>query len=62
VPDILDTASARFKAVLLKRKGAALGLWGEAGIGKTYQARVLLQTIPCQSFSVRANTSWINLT
>ncbi len=59
--DILKTSSARFKTVLLKRRGVALGLWGEAGIGKTYLARVLLQSIPCQTLSVHATVSWLKL-
>lgn len=61
VPDNLEPASARFKPVLLRRKGVALALWGEAGIGKTYQAQILLQSVPCQSVSVHANTSWATL-
>ncbi len=58
---MLEIPSARFKAVLLKRRGVALGLWGEAGIGKTYQAGVLLQSVPCQTLSIHATASWTSL-
>jgi tetratricopeptide (TPR) repeat protein len=61
VPDIPHTALGRFKRVLLKRGSVALGLWGEAGLGKTYQARELLRNVPCQTLSLHATTSWANL-
>jgi tetratricopeptide (TPR) repeat protein len=48
--------SAYFKPVLLKRKGVALGVWGEAGIGKSYQVTQLLQGLPCRSASFHATT------
>jgi tetratricopeptide (TPR) repeat protein len=34
--------------------GLALGLWGEAGIGKTYTVQQLLGQIPCRSFSLHS--------
>jgi tetratricopeptide (TPR) repeat protein len=46
----------RLKAVLQKRLSLALGVWGEAGIGKSYQLRELLQTLPCQHLSLHATT------
>jgi tetratricopeptide (TPR) repeat protein len=48
----------RFRPVLQKRLGLALGVWGEAGIGKSYQVRELLRTLPCQSLSLHATTSF----
>ncbi len=51
----------RFKPVLQKRLGLALGVWGEAGIGKSYQVRELLQTLPCQNSSLHATTPLASL-
>lgn len=44
----------RLKGLLLKRSGLALGLWGEAGIGKTHAAQALLRQTPCASFSLHS--------
>jgi tetratricopeptide (TPR) repeat protein len=46
----------RFRPILQKRLGLALGVWGEAGIGKSHSVRELLQTLPCQSLSLHATT------
>ncbi len=46
----------RFKVILQKRRGLALGLWGEAGIGKSYQVSQLLGGLPCRSASFHATT------
>lgn len=46
----------RFKPVLQKRLSLTLGVWGEAGIGKSYRVQDLLQTLPCQSLSLHATT------
>lgn len=56
VSDTLPTLMARLKPVTLKRAGAALGLWGEAGIGKTHAVQHLLRELPCKSFSFHATT------
>jgi hypothetical protein len=45
----------RCQAIPARRSSLALGLWGEAGIGKTYTARLLLEQVPCQGFSIRAS-------
>ncbi|MDQ3396706.1 MAG: tetratricopeptide repeat protein [Deinococcota bacterium] len=45
---------SRLKPVVTKRAGLALGLWGEAGIGKTFAAQRLLAAATCRSFSVHA--------
>ena len=46
----------RFKPILQKRLGLALGLWGEAGIGKSYQVTQLLRSLLCKSASLHATT------
>ena len=43
------------KPVVLRRTGVALGLWGEAGIGKTFTAQTMLRELSCRSFSLHAN-------
>jgi tetratricopeptide (TPR) repeat protein len=48
--------TTRFKPVLLKRKGVALGIWGEAGIGKSYQVTGLLRELLCRQASFHATT------
>ena len=47
---------AQLKALRLKREGLALGLWGEAGIGKSHTVRELLREVPCRSLSFHATT------
>jgi tetratricopeptide (TPR) repeat protein len=44
----------RLRPVAAKRVGLALGLWGEAGIGKTWTARRLLSETACKGFSFHA--------
>jgi tetratricopeptide (TPR) repeat protein len=56
----VDTLNA-FKPVLLKRKGVALGLWGEAGIGKSYRAQKLLEALGCHHLSLHASSSYATL-
>lgn len=43
-----------FKPVLLRRAGVTLGLWGEAGIGKTFAAQSMLRELSCRGFSLHA--------
>ena len=45
----------RFTRVVLKRGKVRLGLWGEAGSGKTWLAERLLDDLPCRygTFPVR---------
>jgi tetratricopeptide (TPR) repeat protein len=47
---------SRFKPVLLKRQSVATGVWGEAGIGKSYKVTEFLKTLPCQSLSLHSTT------
>lgn len=44
-------------AVASKRLGVVLGLWGEAGIGKTWTAQAVLRALPCPYLSVPATAS-----
>jgi tetratricopeptide (TPR) repeat protein len=46
----------RFKPVLLKRQSVATGVWGEAGIGKSYKVTEFLKTLPCHSLSLHSTT------
>jgi ABC-type dipeptide/oligopeptide/nickel transport system ATPase component len=45
------------KAVFSKRRSVALGLWGEAGVGKSHTVQSLLRALPCQSLSLHATTA-----
>lgn len=49
------------RPVLLKRQGVALGVWGDAGVGKSYQVRALLQSLACRSSSFHAGVSLATL-
>lgn len=44
----------RLRLVAAKRVGLALGLWGEAGVGKSWTARRLLGETACKGFSLHA--------
>jgi hypothetical protein len=46
----------RFQAVLQKRLGLALGIWGDAGVGKSHTVTELLRGLPCGSLSLHATT------
>ncbi len=46
-----------FKPILSKHRSIAIGLWGEAGIGKSYQVAQLLRELPCHHASFHATTS-----
>ena len=49
--------SRRLAGLILKRPGIALGLWGEAGIGKTHTVLALLHGASCPSSSFHATQS-----
>jgi tetratricopeptide (TPR) repeat protein/DNA-binding SARP family transcriptional activator len=53
--------AALFKPLLLKRKGLALGVWGEAGVGKSYTVQLLLTSLACHSLSLHASSSLASL-
>jgi MalT-like TPR region len=44
------------KPVLSKHRGVALGVWGEAGIGKSYAVALALKNLPCHNLSLHATT------
>ena len=46
----------RFSKVVSKRGSVLLGLWGQAGVGKSWLATQLLREVPCLSVSVPATT------
>jgi DNA-binding SARP family transcriptional activator len=50
------TPATLLKPVLSKYKGVSLGIWGEAGVGKSYQVTRLLQDLSCRSASFHATT------
>ncbi len=45
------------KPVLSKHRGVALGVWGEAGIGKSYYTTQLLKNLPCATLSVHSKVN-----
>ena len=51
----------RLSGLKKRRKGVALGLWGEAGIGKTHTALELLRGLSCRSLSLPASTPLTDL-
>lgn len=57
-PGLRQRAVARIahqlSAVVSRRIGLALGLWGEPGIGKTHAARVVLEGVPCRHVTLHA--------
>jgi tetratricopeptide (TPR) repeat protein len=53
--------SSRFATILTKRVSVVYGLWGEAGIGKTFAAREVLRHAPCQHLSAHATVPLLEL-
>ena len=53
--------SSRFAAILTKRVSVVIGLWGEAGIGKTFTARHILRQLSCQQQSTHATVPILEL-
>jgi tetratricopeptide (TPR) repeat protein len=53
--------SSRFAAILTKRVSVVFGLWGEAGIGKTFTARQVLHQTSCQHLSAHATVPILEL-
>lgn len=56
----LEAASSltkRLGAVVSKRAGVALGVWGEPGVGKTFTVQRVLREIPCRGASLHATVS-----
>jgi tetratricopeptide (TPR) repeat protein len=57
----LEQVARRLRGLIIKRPGMALGLWGEAGIGKTHCATQLLRESQCKNISLHATTALSNL-
>jgi tetratricopeptide (TPR) repeat protein len=53
--------SSRFAGILTKRVSVVCGLWGEAGIGKTFTAREVLRHVSCQHLSAHATVPLLEL-
>ncbi len=56
----LETTTAlvkRLRVVTSKRAGVALGIWGEAGVGKTFTTTILQTQIPCPSARFQASVT-----
>jgi tetratricopeptide (TPR) repeat protein len=53
----LESLHKRLRGLPLKRPGFAVALHGEAGIGKTYAVRSVLQSAPCVHLSLHATAS-----
>jgi tetratricopeptide (TPR) repeat protein len=53
----LEHTTKRLKGLIVKRPGMAIGLWGEAGIGKTHTTQNLLRETQCQHLSQHATSS-----
>jgi tetratricopeptide (TPR) repeat protein len=53
--------SSRFASILTKRVSVVCGLWGEAGIGKTFTAREVLRHASCQHLSTHATVPLLEL-
>ncbi|RIH89596.1 AAA family ATPase [Calidithermus roseus] len=52
--EIITQLRRHLKAVLSRRPGRALWLWGEPGVGKTFTAQTLLRETSCKSLSLHA--------
>jgi hypothetical protein len=57
----LEQVAKRLKGLIIKRPGIAFGLWGEAGIGKTFTTTHLLRESTCKNISLHATASLSNL-
>ena len=57
----LGALDRSLRTILSRRVSVALGLWGEAGQGKTHAARYILSALPCASLSLPASLSGAQL-
>lgn len=53
----VTTLVERLRPVVSRRAGAALGVWGEPGSGKSFQVREALASTACRSVTVAATVS-----
>ena len=52
-----EIISRQLVAVVSRRTGMALGIWGEPGIGKTHAAQTVLERVPCRHLALHATLS-----
>jgi tetratricopeptide (TPR) repeat protein len=52
---VLESLPKRLGLVVSRRDGFALALWGEAGLGKSYQLDRVLRDLKCRSLQLPAN-------
>ena len=52
-----NALAKRLSAVVSKRAGVALGVWGEAGVGKSFTVQNALREITCRNATVHATVS-----
>jgi hypothetical protein len=52
--ELLTRLTQQLHSVLIQRTGAALALWGEIGIGKSWTAQQLLRRVPCRHYTLHA--------
>ncbi|AZI44270.1 hypothetical protein EHF33_15375 [Deinococcus psychrotolerans] len=55
-PEIERDLYNRLRSVALRQRGAALALWGEAGIGKSYLVQAALRQTVSRTFTFRVST------
>jgi tetratricopeptide (TPR) repeat protein len=53
----LEQLQKRLRGLIIKRPGMAIGLWGEAGIGKTHFVTQLLSGSQCKNISLHASAT-----
>jgi tetratricopeptide (TPR) repeat protein len=53
---LLEHTIKRLKGLVIKRPGMTLGLWGEAGIGKTHTTQQVLHQVQCEHLSQHATS------
>jgi tetratricopeptide (TPR) repeat protein len=55
--DVVSQIAQQLGAVVSKRVGMAVGLWGDPGIGKTHTVHTIFERVPCRHISLHATTS-----
>ena len=60
-PPVMRRLIGFFKPVILRRASAVIGVWGEAGIGKTFVSQNLLTEVAIKSLSVHATIKHTDL-
>jgi DNA-binding SARP family transcriptional activator len=55
--DIVSNVARQLGAVVSKRIGIVVGIWGEPGIGKTHAAHAILERVPCRHLTIYATAN-----